>query len=53
MIYIDSNALVYLLHDVRPRSNLIIDILSSSDEVYTSLRTIEETSYIIVQDILN
>ena len=49
MIYVDSNALVYLLHDVRPKSSLVIDILSSSDEVYTSLRTIEETTYILVR----
>ncbi len=27
MIHVDSNALVYLLHDVRPKSNLVIDVL--------------------------
>jgi predicted nucleic acid-binding protein len=47
---IDSNALIYLLHDVKPKSDLVVDILSANDEVYTSLlRTIEETSYIIVR----
>ncbi len=49
MIYVDSNALVYLLHDVKPKSDLVVNILSSRDEVYTSLRTIEETSYILVR----
>jgi len=49
LIYVDSNALVYLLHDVKPKSDLVIDALSSSDEVYTSLRTIEEASYILVR----
>ena len=49
MIYVDSNALVYLLHDMKPKSDLTINILSGSDEVYTSLRTIEETSYILVR----
>jgi len=49
LIYVDSNALVYLLHDIKPKSDLVIDILSSSDEVYTSLRTIEEVSYILVR----
>ena len=49
MIYVDSNALVYLLHDIKPKSDLVVDILSKSDEVYTSLRTLEETSYIIVR----
>ncbi len=49
MIYVDSNALVYLLHDVKPKPELVVNILSSSDEVYTSLRRIEETSYIIVR----
>jgi len=49
LIYVDSNALVYLLHDIKPKSDLVVNILSSSDEVYTSLRTIEETSYILVR----
>ena len=49
MIYVDSNALVYLLHDVKPKSYVVVDVLSSIDEVYTSLRTIEETSYILVK----
>jgi len=49
LIYVDSNALIYLLHDVKPKSDLVVEVLSSSDEVYTSLRTIEEASYIIVR----
>ena len=49
LTYADSNALVYLLHDIKPKSDLVVDILSSSDEVYTSLRTIEETSYILAR----
>jgi len=53
LIYVDSNALVYLLHDVKPKSDLVVDILSGRDEVYTSLRTIEETSYILVRVYLN
>jgi predicted nucleic acid-binding protein len=53
LIYVDSNALVYLLHDVKPKSDLVVNILSSSDEVYTSLRTIEETSYILVRIFLS
>ena len=49
MIYVDSNALVYLLHDVKPKSDIVVNTLSNSDEVYTSLRTIEETSYILIR----
>ncbi len=49
MIYIDSNALVYLLHDVKPKSDLVVDILAKTDQVYTSLRTIEEVSYILIR----
>jgi len=52
LIYVDSNALVYLLHDVKPKSDLVIDVLSRSDEAYTSLRTVEEASYILVEDTL-
>ncbi len=49
MIYVDSNALVYLLHDVKPKSTLVINALSSNDEAYTSLRTIEEATYILAR----
>ncbi len=49
MIYVDSNALVYLLHDIKPKSDIVVNILSNSDEAYTSLRTIEETSYILIR----
>jgi len=48
LIYLDFNALVYLLHDIKPKSDLVVGILSKTDEVYTSLRTIEETTYILV-----
>jgi len=49
LIYVDANAIVYLLHDVKPKSDLVIDILSRSDQAYTSIRTIEETSYILIR----
>lgn len=49
MIYVDANAIAYLLHDVKPKSDLVIDILSRSDQAYTSIRTIEETSYILIR----
>ncbi|MET1159485.1 MAG: hypothetical protein ABWW65_00855 [Thermoprotei archaeon] len=44
MIYVDSNALIYLLHDVKPESDLVIRYLAEYEEVFTSLRTIEEVS---------
>jgi len=49
LIYVDANAIVYLLHDVRPKSDQVIDALSRSNQAYTSLRTIEETSYILIR----
>lgn len=49
MIYVDSNALIYLLHDVRPKSDLVIRHLARHEEVFTSLRTVEEASYIIIR----
>ena len=49
MIYVNPNTLIYLLHDVKPKSDLVIDALFSSDEVYTNLRTIEEASYVHVR----
>jgi predicted nucleic acid-binding protein len=44
---VDSNALIYLLHDIKPKSDLVIKHLTEHEEVFTSLRTIEEASYII------
>ena len=49
MIYVVSNALIYLLHNVRPQSDHVENILVQESRVYTSLRTIEETSYILVR----
>ena len=49
MIYVDSNALVYLLHDVKPQSDRVESILAEEDAVYTSIRTIEEASYVVVR----
>jgi predicted nucleic acid-binding protein len=49
LIYVDSNALIYLLHDIKPKSGLIIKYLTEYKEVFTSLRTIEEVSYIIIR----
>ena len=49
MIYVDSNALVHLLHNVKPKSDLVVGYMAQADQVYTSLRTIEETSYILVR----
>lgn len=49
MIYIDSNALIYLLHDIKPKSDIVVEVLAKNDQVYTSLRTIEEASYILIR----
>lgn len=49
MIYVDSNALIYLLHDIRPKSSLVAKYLVEHEEIFTSLRTIEEASYIIIR----
>ncbi|GBF09930.1 predicted nucleic acid-binding protein [Aeropyrum pernix] len=49
MIYIDSNAIIYLLHDIKPKSDLVIKYMAEHDEIFTSLRTIEEVSYILVR----
>ena len=49
MIYIDSNALIYLLHNVKLKLDIIIKALVEYNELYTSLRTIEEASYILIR----
>jgi predicted nucleic acid-binding protein len=49
LIYIDSNAFIFLFHDVKSMSDLVIKYLTEHDEVFTSLRTIEEVSYIRIR----
>jgi len=49
LIYIDANAFIFFLHDVKPRSDIVEEVLSREYEVYTSLRTIEEVSYVLIR----
>ncbi len=48
-LYIDANAIVYLLYDTKPKSDIITEYITEYDEVFTSLRTVEEATYIIVR----
>ncbi len=40
---------IYLLHDVQPKSSLVVDILANNGQAYTSLRTVEEASYVLIR----
>ena len=48
MLFLDTNAIVYYLHDVKPYSHLIEVIISGEDELYTSIRVIDEAIFTIV-----
>ena len=37
MLFLDINALIYYLHDVKPYSQVVEDLISSEDELYTSI----------------
>ncbi|MCE4628154.1 MAG: PIN domain-containing protein [Desulfurococcales archaeon] len=49
MLFLDTNAIIYYLHDVRPYSQVVEDIISSEDELYTSIRVIDEATFTIVR----
>ena len=49
MLFLDTNAIIYYLHDVKPYSQVIEDIISSEDELYTSIRVIDETIFTILR----
>ena len=37
MLFLDTNAIIYYLHDVKHYSQVVEDIISSEDELYTSI----------------
>ena len=49
MLFLDTNAIIYYLHDVKPFSQLVEDIISGEDELYTSIRVIDEAVFTIVR----
>ena len=49
MLFLDTNAVIYYLHDVKPYSQVIEDVISSEDELYTSIRVIDEAIFTIVR----
>jgi len=40
LIYLDSNALVYLLHDIKPKSDLVVGILSKTEHVSVTFESL-------------
>ncbi len=49
MLFLDANAILYYLHDVKPYSQVVEDITSGEDELYTSIRVLDETIFTIVR----
>ncbi|MCE4601536.1 MAG: PIN domain-containing protein [Desulfurococcales archaeon] len=49
MLFLDTNAIIYYLHDVKPYSQAVEDMVSSEDELYTSIRVIDEAVFTIVR----
>ena len=49
MLFLDTNAILYYLHDVKPYSQTVEDISSGEDELYTSIRVLDEALFTIVR----
>ncbi len=49
MLFLDTNAMLYYLHDVKPYSQIVEDITSGEDELYTSIRVLDEAIFTIVR----
>jgi predicted nucleic acid-binding protein len=49
MIFLDTNAIIYYLHDVKPYSRQVEDIITGENKLYTSIRTIDEAIFTIVR----
>ncbi len=48
MIFVDANALIYLLHNVKPKSDLVASYLER-EGACTSLRVVEEATYVLIR----
>ena len=48
MLFLDTNAILYYLHDVKPYSQIVEDITSKEDELNTSIRVLDEAFFTIV-----
>ena len=49
MLFLDTNAILYYLHDVKPYSQTVEDISLGEDELYTSIRVLDEALFTIVR----
>jgi hypothetical protein len=49
MLFLDANAILYYLHDVKPYSQIVENITSEEDELFTSIRVLDETIFTIVR----
>ncbi len=49
MLFLDTNAILYYLHDVKPYSQIVEDTISGEDKLYTSLRVLDEAIFTIVR----
>ncbi len=49
MLFLDTSAIIYYLHDVKPYSQVVEDIVSSENELYTSIQVIDEAVFTIVK----
>ena len=47
-MFLDTNAIVYYLHDVRPYSE-IIENLVTGESLYTSMKVIDEVIYTLTR----
>ena len=48
-VFLDTNAIIYYLHDVRPYSDHVERILKSFREIYTSLRVVDEVIFTLIR----
>ena len=49
MIFLDTNAIIYYLHDVKPYSRQVEDIITGRNKLYTSIRVIDEAIFTIIR----
>ena len=49
MIFLDTNAILYYLHDVKPYSQQVEDVITERNKLYTSIRVIDEAIFTIIR----
>jgi len=51
MLFLDTNAVIYYLHDIKPYSEIVEEIISEEEELYTSIKVLDEAFFTLIRSL--